>query len=154
LEEIKMDVNKCSKCDNLVVWGFGQYHRQNEMTWSGGYRCQNCGNAVEFDSDGFPPENIRRQLLEIGGKWRINFSNDKSILQKILLELKKVFKLNLSQIVQLKIKGFSDSIGGTRAEMEWLKSLMAKKGVTISIHEDNEKDSFDISRFLEISDLQ
>jgi len=128
---------KCSDCSESVSVSFGQTVSLMGFMWSASYQCANCGAQVEMDEIGFPPEEVRKRILEVSGINTIQVECD----NKRKIQLAKLFvdelKIDLKQSLKaaniiLKFGG----IKGTYVEMEWLKDELDKRNIQSKLLED------------------
>ncbi len=118
---------KCSTCGNLVKVTVSQHVDRTYLLWNGSYRCSHCGADVTFDDDGFPPEDVRKEILAEGGSWELLVESSIDTL-KIALCINDALGQPRKSAIQLRKMLPGPISQGTKAEMHWLRNVLAKAG--------------------------
>lgn len=126
----------CSNCKNTAIWVIAQSIRPGGiLVWYQSVSCDKCHKAVEVDDFGFPPPDIRNEIMKTEGKWNLIIgeidSNKKLIGIRLLRD-----KLNYTNKEAISLSKNIPGIvySGTKTEAEWLKGLLAGKGISASIN--------------------
>lgn len=117
----------CSTCGSPVRVAVGERVVQQKIVWFRSYRCPACGNRIEEDDHGLPPEEIRKAILEQEGEWSlvVEASGDPAVLKV----LRHSLQLSMADVAKLRKRMPNQVFQGTRAEVERLASLFDNAGV-------------------------
>lgn len=132
--------DRCQDCDRNILVQVGQYADcSGTLLWNLGYSCPYCGNAIESDDTGYPPEDIREAILAAEGEWYLNIDEtDPSLVLIVVSRLRKVLNLSLSEAIQLKRKIPREIAHGTRAEMERLRIILDREAIEAKVERKND----------------
>lgn len=114
---------ECPVCLAERVSSLGQTVVGDRLRWYRSTACPTCG-AMEEDGEGFPPAEYRRMLVESAGSWKLVV--DVSFKVRTLKVLKDVLGLSMMEAAAVR---FPDVLIGTKAEVDWLASLLMNEGV-------------------------
>jgi hypothetical protein len=113
----------CTVCGGQREVQFGDRVGPMGLTWSMSKRCRSCNDALEVDDYGPLPPDFRQAVIVEGGEWTLRTNAvDRVALMNVV---KEAFKTSLAE-AQERV----GDLRGTRAEMEWLKELMRRRGLT------------------------
>lgn len=124
-------MRKCEICGAGLEVRFGQSanHWTFGLGWWSSYRCPECGNAAEADGGADMPDALRQMIIEEEGLWIAELAPGTTLDAHILRAIRGVLSLTMEQVSALKRAGTTTLTSGTRAEMEQIKSDLAKRGV-------------------------
>jgi hypothetical protein len=122
---------KCEHCGAELEVHFGQAanHWTSGLGWWSSYRCPECGNAEEADGGADMPDALRRMIIEEEGLWIAELAHGTPHDAHILKAVRGVLSLTMEQVGAFKRAGTTTLASGTRAEMEQVRSDLAKRGV-------------------------
>ncbi|GAA6617016.1 hypothetical protein [Scytonema sp. NUACC26] len=124
--------NSCHECHKLIPFEIGQTAIDNKLRWYISYNCPFCDSSTEFDDIGFPPEEIRQEILKYEGEWEIiieNFERQKQTVTKLLRKTLELSTVELHQKLKTLRKIPSILHSGTKCEMEWLYNHLKSDGI-------------------------
>lgn len=120
---------KCPSCGKLCSLTIGQTSQNGILGWYESSVCYNCALRSESDNIGFPPEEIRLQLINFEGLWNVRLGNIKSQMETIKV-IRKAFSVDTKEALHV-IRNESKGIySGTREEAIWLIGLLEDAGET------------------------
>ncbi|MBL8193113.1 MAG: hypothetical protein JNM06_04775 [Blastocatellia bacterium] len=123
----------CDKCKKEISIFIGQIAFDGELRWSLSYNCPYCGDCIEMDDVGFPPNHVREALMSLYGKWGLSVNESKEKKVKIISIIRKAFRLSIGEVGKL-IKQLPGVIlTGTEAEMKWLNYLLEEEGLNAKV---------------------
>jgi hypothetical protein len=119
------------ECGHGGTARLGQTIVSNELRWYRSISCPNCGH-IEEDGIGFPPEDLRDQLLKQGGRWKLvaNEANRVAVLKIIRSSL----GLSMEEAAAT-LRHFPTVYTGTKTEAQWLKTQMEASHISSRIVE-------------------
>ena len=121
---------ECSACGGRhATMAFGQSFRGRELRWYQRMTCPDCSLREEADDTGFPPEDVRRQLMEANGRWSLHVEQPHS-LARLRQTLRTALKLGPAEVVALTRDPAAALFVGTKVETEWLAALLRDAGET------------------------
>jgi hypothetical protein len=122
---------KCESCGAELEVHFGQSanHWISGLGWWSAYHCPECGNAAEADGGADMPDALRQMIIEEEGLWITELAPGTPLDAHVLKAVRGVLSLAMEQVRALKRAGTTTLASGTRAEMEQIKSDLAKRGV-------------------------
>lgn len=137
--EITMSVNQakyqCDECQKIVTANVGQTVINSQLRWYLSYECPSCNSAIEMDGIGFPPDEIRQNILAEEGEWNLIVKEtelkNKAKLSKLI---RQALNLSLQEVLQ-RLKNFPIITSGTKTEMQWLKQVLAEEGIDSSVEQ-------------------
>lgn len=128
---------QCNSCKNRIKKSVGETTVDNYLRWYVAYKCPFCGESVEMDDVGLPPDHIRNLLIDAEGKWGLNVKVGLEKKTKLISILRQV--LNLSLVDAGKITKLIPGIiiRGSKTEMEWLQKILMSEGLEVAVVKDN-----------------
>lgn len=117
----------CSRCGSPVQVAVGERVVRDNMVWYRSYQCQVCGNRIEEDGRGTPPEEIRNAVLKQEGEWSLVVEGSGG--PAVLKALRHVLQLSVTDTAELRKRLPGEIVRGTRAEVERLVLLLDREGV-------------------------
>jgi hypothetical protein len=126
---------QCPNCGEDVNAFVGQaVWPGDRLTWSKAIACRACGSAIEQDSDGIPPERVRRVLLEEKGTWHLSLVKP-SDRRLAVATLRKMFGLDLAAAAALLRSSSFELWRGTQVECSWLAKSMQNRGIETTVQQ-------------------
>jgi hypothetical protein len=107
----------CPTCGSEGAMRIGQSALRGRLRWYRSIDCSACGRSEE-DGEGFPPEPIRKTLLESGESV---LQIDPQFKAGAARLLKSALGLSLAE-VSTRLASLPEVFRGTRTEVEWLQS--------------------------------
>ncbi len=95
-------------------------------------QCAHCGNAVEEDDVGFPPDQIRSALIETQGQWSLHLLNA-AHRNKAAREMRRLLELDLNAAARLLRAPLNELWSGTEVEANWIALHLREHGVLVAI---------------------
>lgn len=126
-------INKiCEQCGHTIEVTIGQHVSGDRLVWHSGFKCDSCGAEITLDDDGFPPADIRSELLAQGGEWELSVepSGNPLSVAKVIAD---ALALPRTEVIRLKNALPGVVASGTLAEMDWLKRLLEKTGENATV---------------------
>ena len=125
---------QCADCNHKIKARVGQAIFNSKLRWYLSYICNNCNSAVEMDDLGFPPIEIRQNILLEEGEWELEV-NPAGLNYKVktIKILRQALNLSIKEASKLS-KKFPRIISGTKVEIQWLKELLLSKNIQSSIN--------------------
>ncbi len=121
---------ECSACGGgQATVEFGQSFRGQELRWYRRMTCPDCGLREEFDDTGFPPEDVRRQIMDANGRWSLHVKQPRSAA-RLRQTLRVILKLEPAEAIALTRDPRAAVFTGTKVEAEWLAALLHEAGET------------------------
>jgi len=118
----------CPRCGAEAQLRIGQSAFRGELRWYESLNCQQCGLRTEADGIGFPPAEIREQIISSHGHWKLDLPDVKSIAA-VARVLREQFSLRTKEaLAVLRARDEQGIYKGTNAEVSWLSSLLEKAG--------------------------
>ena len=125
---------QCADCNHEIKARVGQAIVNSKLTWYLSYICNNCNSAVEMDDLGFPPIEIRQNILLEEGEWELEVNPaELNYKVKTIKILRQALNLSIKDASKLS-KEFPKIISGTKVEMQWLKELLLSENIQSSIN--------------------
>lgn len=120
---------KCDKCGSNVKFNFTQrINSYNELSWSGGYICNKCNDAMEVDGVGIIDEPLRSAILDQEGLWGLLVEEKLDKIEFIKI-IRNALNLNIKEIKRIKERIPGIVITGTNVEMQRLQLLLKIEGL-------------------------
>ncbi|QDT46398.1 hypothetical protein Pan258_04170 [Symmachiella dynata] len=119
----------CPNCGTAIIVNVGQRVFQNQLVWSQGFHCSNCGEASEADGHGNPPAVIEEALLAQEGRWDLWIETTNGETVRALRVLRECLDLELADIATWKRRIPGAVTSGTRAQMKWLVHVLQRAGI-------------------------
>ena len=123
----------CADCGHEADRCFSQRHDGIRLFWSESVRCRNCGNAIEMDDDGFPPAEVREQLLADDGRYALLVIEDSTRRLHVGKILHCDLDTTLEEVRRMKDRMPGRVYTGTRVEMDWLSNRLGGFGYSASL---------------------
>lgn len=126
-------IKKCPDCQKEIDVYCGQYAYFGQLMWHASFNCFYCGNVIEEDGIGMPPEDIRKAILSSEGRWTLEVweTGDRATLTiKIIRE---ALQLSRSDAIMLKKKIPGKVLTGTQAEIHRLQQLLEVRDIQSSL---------------------
>ena len=114
----------CWECERAIQISVGQYISNQELVWYRSQNCPYCGNQLEEDGAGIPPEEIRQAILAIEGQYNLIVQETGSRAVVAIKLLRAALDLSLNEAMKLKSMMPGKTISGTKVEMERLLSFL------------------------------
>lgn len=122
-------INKfCEFCGNQITATMGQSVVGDQLRWHCSYQCSHCGSNIELDDIGYPPEEIRNELLAAGGKWNLLVDEPPQHRIQIMKILRQTCNLTLAEAKAASQHIPGKVASGTQPEMEWLRDIFSSVG--------------------------
>jgi DNA-directed RNA polymerase subunit RPC12/RpoP len=126
---------QCPNCEKIIKANIGQAIIDSRLKWYLSYVCNHCSSAVEMDDFGMPPNEIRQQIIEEEGKWKLIVNPTESKNKaKIVKIIRQALSLSIREASSL-LNNFPNIISGTKVEMQWLGQLLSNENIKFSIEE-------------------
>lgn len=119
----------CPTCGAPVVVSVAQRVFQSQLVWSQSCRCDECGDTIEADGHGEPPKVILDALLAQDGEWELWLETTGSSTVQALRALREGLGLTIADVGKWKSRIPGAVTSGTRAQMEWLVTLLQRDGL-------------------------
>lgn len=124
---------RCADCETTSKANVGQAIINSQLKWYLSYVCEHCKSAIEMDDFGFPPDNIRRQIIDKEGEWKLIIDPAESKNKaKIIKILRRNLNLPIEEASKL-LKTFPNIGYGTKLEMQWLEQLLSNENIKSSV---------------------
>lgn len=123
--EIKLPCSCCGAGEQVRV---AQSIVSGDLRWYVSTNCTECGQCMEVDGLGLPPQNIRKQILDIFGSWKIMLNDVKSIPSVIKILRDHLYINTKDALLVLRMQENNGIFQGTRTEGMWLADLLRKAG--------------------------
>lgn len=129
-------IQKCPDCKLETSYSYGQsFTPSGKLVWYRYYNCKRCGSIEEFDDYGFPPQEIRGQIIKSTGLWELVINEEYKI--KIKLKLAKT----IAETINMGLKGSLDRVNrrgefiwkGSEVETLWLQKILSKNDIDSEI---------------------
>lgn len=117
------------ECDHGGVVHIGQTVVSGRLRWYKSISCSNCGK-VEVDGIGFPPEEVRKIILNSDGYW--NVSVEKPNFIKAVKIVKETIGLSNEEVI-CQVRRYPVIFQGTMTESEWIKNKLATFSINSEI---------------------
>ena len=126
---------QCDECQKTVIASIGQTVINSQLRWYLSYECPSCNSAIEMDDVGFPPDEVRQNILAEEGEWDLILKEtelkNKAKLSKLI---RQALNLSLQEVLQ-RLKNLPIITSGTRTEMQWLKQILAEESIDSSVEQ-------------------
>lgn len=125
----------CPQCGNQSTFAFSERIIGAELSWFASHWCSVCDFALEIDSQGKLPDELRQIVLKETGLWELTILNINSLGLKILHQL---LGISLQELAKLKNNLPYIITTGTKTELTYLQTQIQKrsKTLTVSLHEE------------------
>lgn len=122
----------CEECGHEGTVRLGQTVVGNQLRWYRSVSCPSCGH-IEVDGVGIPPEHMRDQLLQKGGRWNLLVTEANKKARAIRV-IRNALGLSMEETAA-RLRVFPIVYTGTKTEVEWLKGEMEASNVISQIIE-------------------
>ncbi|NEO87515.1 MAG: hypothetical protein F6J87_25125 [Spirulina sp. SIO3F2] len=126
----------CGQCGREIMMNVGQSVFDQALMWHVSYCCPYCGEQLEADDRGLPPEDIRSTILAVEGRWQLVVPATGDQKLNTIKVLRARLNLSLNEAIKLKSKMPGVVVIGTKAEVDWLRQALSDSGVTAWIDKD------------------
>ena len=123
----------CPNCGHTVLWNFGETVLGERLIWHASSHCDNCGYHLEEDDRGPLPDDLRVIVLTEQGEWTLRIEDASGSRMLIIKSLREALDLSLLAVAQLKERIPGAVLSGTRAEMQRLRALLARQGISAAV---------------------
>ncbi|MGW3046062.1 hypothetical protein ACWC9T_40085 [Kitasatospora sp. NPDC001159] len=123
------------ECGDMAVRQVNQFIDFGELWWDAEFYCDSCGAyRCEHSGPGAAPDDEWRQaLLAANGPTRLRLAEPVPSLVPALKVFREVSGVSLLQARRLVEELSSDSVVGTLAEMEFLRTRLQLRGLPVDI---------------------
>ena len=130
---------QCDSCKAMILTEVDQTAVDGSLRWYLSYRCSNCGECVESDDTGLPPDEIREVIIQSDGLWEVHVDSEVNGKATIVKALRRILKWSLAEAAQA-LKGISGPVYiGTKVEAEWLQKQLISDDISSRIVSSNAK---------------
>ncbi|MGL6337525.1 MAG: hypothetical protein ACRC80_00105 [Waterburya sp.] len=126
---------RCANCNKETKANIGQAIIDSQLKWYLSSICNHCYSAVEMDDFGILSNEIRQQIINEEGEWKLIIDSAESKNKaKIIKILRQALNLSIQDASNF-LKKFPDITSGTKVEMQWLGKLLFDENIKFSIEE-------------------
>jgi hypothetical protein len=126
----------CDGCGGLGVAIIVQRLRDGRLSWSAGYCCNACGARLEADGGESLPDDYRRAILLHEGEWAV-FLEAGSSRRVVATVLRELFGLTAPEAMARTRDVAVPVWIGTRAECDWIRWHVERRGNAIRVGPSN-----------------
>jgi hypothetical protein len=125
----------CGACSSAIKIRASHVFQNERLVWWRAYHCSACGNQIEEDGHGDPPDDIKLAILQQDGEWGLMI-DPQQVDRRMIVFIKimrQTLKLSLRAAADLSNRLPGPLVIGTRAEMDQFVHLLKAGEITASV---------------------